>query len=47
MIAGANQNFIGDPNFAEADDYAVSLATNDDAVVVADPAGALSKFHGE
>ena len=23
MIAGANQNFIGDPNFAEADDNTI------------------------
>ena len=61
---GANQNFIGDPIFteaddntipifvggpvfAEADDNAVPTATNDDAAVVVDLAGALSEFHGE
>ena len=64
MIAGDNQNFIGDPNFAEADDNtfpnfigdpifaevgdnAVPPATDDDAIAVVDPAGALSEFHRE
>ena len=42
-----SQFCLGDPIFAEADDNAVPPASNDDAAVVVDLAGALSEFHGE